>query len=314
MTDTSSTGTSPTGTSPAGILPTVAVLGLGNMGRPMAANLTAAGYAVRGYDPVPAAADASRALGLIVATDVPEAVAGADVVITMLPSGRHVLDAYAELVGTVPPGALLIDCSTIAVADARAAHVAAEAAGLESIDAPVSGGVVGATAGTLTFMVGGTDAAASRAEPILSSMGARVVRCGAAGAGQAAKACNNMVLGASMIAVSEAFVLGEALGLDHDALFAVLSTSSGSCWAVTTNCPVAGPVETSPANRDFAGGFATALMLKDLRLAAAAADETGTDTAIGRHALSVYEALADVHPDRDFSIVIDAVRERSSRT
>ena len=294
--------------------PTVAFLGLGNMGLPMAANLAAAGYTVHGYDPVPAAVAAARAAGIDVAAAAAEATADARVVITMLPSGGHVLDAYgtgAGIVGTVAAGTLLIDCSTIDVNDARAAHVVAAAAGLRAVDAPVSGGVVGATAGTLTFMVGGDDEAVARARAVLEVMGRRIVHCGEPGAGQAAKMCNNMILAASMIAVSEAFVLAESLGLDHQALFDVVSTSSGQCWAVTTNCPVPGPVPTSPANRDFQGGFATALMAKDLRLAAAAAEHGAGDIAVGRHALAIYEELAATTPDRDFSVVIDAIRRRS---
>jgi 3-hydroxyisobutyrate dehydrogenase len=295
--------------------PTIAFLGLGNMGLPMAANLTSAGYAVHGYDPVPAAADAAREAGVAVVGTPADATFNADVVITMLPSGRHVLDAYqpgAGIFGTVGDGTLLIDCSTIDVSDARAAHQLAVAAGLPAVDAPVSGGVVGATAATLTFMVGGVPGAVSRAEPVLAHMGKRVVHCGAPGAGQAAKVCNNMILAASMIAVGEAFVLAESLGLDHQALFDVVSTSSGQCWAVTANCPVPGPVPTSPANREFRGGFATTLMAKDLRLAAAAAEDGGVDIALGRHALAIYEALAEATPDRDFSVVIEAIRQRSA--
>jgi 3-hydroxyisobutyrate dehydrogenase len=294
--------------------PTVAFLGLGNMGLPMAANLTRAGYPVTGYDPVASAAAASREAGVKVVDTPVAATTGADVVITMLPSGGHVLDAYrpgAGIIGTVQPGTLLIDCSTIDVADARAAHDHAATAALPAVDAPVSGGVVGATAASLTFMVGGAADAVVRAQPLLAAMGKRVVHCGEPGAGQAAKVCNNMILAASMIAVGEAFVLAESLGLDHQALFDVVSTSSGQCWAVSANCPVPGPVPTSPANREFAGGFATKLMAKDLRLAAAAADQNNVDIALGRHALAIYEELAAELPDRDFSVVIDAVRRRS---
>lgn len=293
---------------------TIAFFGLGNMGLPMARNLAAAGFTVRGYDPAPAAVESARNAGLELADRSAEASRQASVVITMLPSGKHVLDLYqpgAGIVGTVPRGSLLIDCSTIDVADARAAHELATAAGLLAIDAPVSGGVVGATDATLTFMVGGDDVAASRAEPILGAMGKRIVRCGEPGAGQAAKLCNNLILASSMIAVSEAFVLGESLGLDHQALFDVVSTSSGQCWAINTNCPVAGPVPSSPANRDFAGGFSTQLMVKDLRLAAAAGKYGEVDLPLGRLALAIYEELATTRPDRDFSVVIEAIRERS---
>ncbi|HVX23380.1 MAG TPA: 3-hydroxyisobutyrate dehydrogenase [Acidimicrobiales bacterium] len=292
----------------------IAFLGLGHMGLPMASNLAAAGFTVRAYDPVPAAAAAARAAGLDVAGSPADAAAETDVVVTMLPTGRHVLDAYRPgggIVGTVPEGALLIDSSTIDVADARAAHEIAARAGLRSLDAPVSGGTVGATAGTLTFMVGGDADAFEAAGPVLSGMGRRIVHCGGAGAGQAAKVCNNLILAESMIAVSEAFVLAESLGLSHQALYDVVSTSSGQCWAVTTNCPVPGPVPTSPANRGFDGGFATRLMAKDLRLAASAAAAARVDLPLGRKALDIYDKLEATAPDRDFSVVIDAIRERT---
>jgi 3-hydroxyisobutyrate dehydrogenase len=295
---------------------TIAFFGLGNMGLPMATNLAAAGYVVRGYDPTREAADAARRQGLTVAATPNDAAVGAAAVVTMLPSGLHVLDAYgpeAGILGNVADGALLIDCSTIDIVDARNVHDIAESAGFPMLDAPVSGGVVGATAGSLTFMVGGTAAAFTAAEQILGSMGKRVVHCGDAGAGQAAKVCNNMVLAVSMIAVSEAFVLAESLGLSHRALYDVLSTSSGQCWAVTTNCPVPGPVPSSPANRGFKPGFTTSLMTKDLRLAVAAATAPAlkVDVAMGKHALDIYEQVSDVTPDRDFSVVIDAIRQRS---
>ena len=292
----------------------IAFFGLGNMGLPMARNLLAAGYAIHGYDPVPAAIDASQAAGIDVAESPAEATDGVDVVITMLPSGRHVLEAYepgAGIIGTVAENTLVVDCSTIDIADARAAHEMASEAGLRSLDAPVSGGVVGAKAGTLTFMVGGAVETVAAAEPVLAAMGKRTVHCGAAGSGQAAKVCNNMILASSMIAVAEAFVLADALGLSDQALFDVVSTSSGQCWAATTNCPVPGPVPTSPANRDFEGGFATALMVKDLRLAASAASRGGVDVALGRTALAMYEDLFTSMPDRDFSVVIEAIRWRS---
>ena len=295
----------------------IAFFGLGNMGLPMAANLLSAGYAVRGYDPVPTVAASARAAGLEVAETPAEATIGADAVITMLPSGQHVLDAYqrgAGIIDTVANGTLVVDCSTIDIADARALHELAGGAGLPSLDAPVSGGVVGATAGTLTFMVGGAPEALEAAEPIFAAMGKRTVHCGDAGAGQAAKMCNNMILAASMIAVAEAFVLAEALDLSPQALYDVVSTSSGQCWAVTANCPVPGPVPTSPANRDFQGGFATSLMAKDLRLAASAAAGGEVDIAIGRTALAIYEDLVTTVPDRDFSVVIDAIRRRSGTT
>jgi 3-hydroxyisobutyrate dehydrogenase len=280
----------------------------------MAVNLVGAGYAVRGYDPVPAAIEAAGVAGIAVAATPAEATEGADAVITMLPSGRHVLEAYAKgagIIGSLNEGTLVIDSSTIDIADARTAHSIAAGAGLRSLDAPVSGGVVGATAGTLTFMIGGAADAFEAGAPLFAAMGKRAVHCGDSGAGQAAKVCNNMILAASMIAVSEGFVLAESLGLSHQALYDVVSTSSGQCWAISTNCPVPGPVPTSPANREFQGGFATALMVKDLRLAGSAASSGEVDIALGRKALAIYEELLTTTPDRDFSVVIDDIRRRS---
>ncbi|AUS77110.1 3-hydroxyisobutyrate dehydrogenase [Actinoalloteichus sp. AHMU CJ021] len=290
----------------------VAFLGLGNMGGPMAVNLARAGQRVVGYDPVPMARDRVFAAGVTTVEEPGAAVADADVVITMLPGGGHVLDCYQEVLPLAAPGALFLDCSTIDVADARAAAELALVAGHPAVDAPVSGGVVGAEAATLTFMVGGEDTAFTAAEPYLRLMGARAIHCGASGAGQAAKVCNNLILGASMIAVSEAFALGEKLGLTNQALFDVASTASGQCWALTTNCPVPGPVPKSPANRDYAGGFASGLMLKDLGLAMAAAEQTGTTTALGRRAAELYAAfVAQDGPARDFSAIITAIRDGS---
>ncbi|MEX5632796.1 3-hydroxyisobutyrate dehydrogenase [Parafrankia sp. FMc2] len=286
----------------------VAFLGLGNMGGPMAANLAKAGYRVVGFDPVPAAAEAARAAGLDVAATAADAVATADVVITMLPSGRHVLACYTDVLPHARTGSLFVDCSTIDVAEARAAAVLAAEAGHHTCDAPVSGGVVGAQAATLTFMVGADDDAFTAATPLLNAMGRRVVHCGVSGAGQAAKICNNLILGISMLAVSEAFVLGERLGLSADALFDVASVSSGQCWALTTNCPVPGPVPTSPANRDYQGGFAAGLMLKDLGLARDAAQATGVELALGAHAADLYTAFVEQDgPGRDFSAVITGI-------
>ncbi|RZQ66130.1 3-hydroxyisobutyrate dehydrogenase [Amycolatopsis suaedae] len=275
------------------------------MGAPMAANLVKAGLPVTGYDPVTTAPP-----GVVTAASAVEAVRGADVVVTMLPSGSHVLDCYREIVPETTPGTLFVDCSTIDVADARTAAGLATSAGHLAVDAPVSGGVVGAEAATLTFMVGGSAKAFAAAEPYLSQLGARSVHCGESGAGQAAKICNNMILGVSMIAVAEAFVLGEKLGLSHQALFDVASTASGQCWALTTNCPVPGPVPSSPANRDYAGGFAGGLMLKDLRLAQAAARSEGVSAQLGRHAAELYEEFVGHDgPGRDFSAIITAVRD-----
>lgn len=292
---------------------TIGFIGLGNMGAPMAANLVRAGHAVRGYDLSPAASDAAAALGVDVAGSAQDAVRGADTVITMLPAGKHVTACYAEILPAAAPGTLFIDCSTIDVAAARAAHGAAAQAGMASVDAPVSGGVGGATAGTLTFMAGGTADAFARAEPLLQAMGKRIVLCGDAGAGQAAKICNNMILGISMIAVSEAFVLAEKLGLSHQALFDVSSTASGQCWSLTSYCPVPGPVPASPANRGYAPGFATALMLKDLTLAQDAAAAAGAHTPLGAHAQAIYQAFAEQHAGQDFSAVVTALRDGAVR-
>jgi 3-hydroxyisobutyrate dehydrogenase len=293
-------------------MPTICFIGLGNMGVPMAANLVKAGHTVRGYDLVPASIDRAAALGVQPAASAADAVRGADAVITMLPAGRHVTALYADILPHAAPGALFIDCSTIDVTAARAAHAAAAQAGLPSVDAPVSGGVGGAQAGTLTFMAGGSPEAFARAEPILAAMGRKIVHCGPGGAGQAAKICNNMILGISMIAVSEAFVLAEKLGLSHQALFDVASTSSGQCWSLNTYCPVPGPVPTSPANRAYAPGFATALMLKDLTLAQDAARAAGADTALGAHAAQIYEAFAVDSAALDFSAIVTAIRNRSA--
>lgn len=290
---------------------TIAFLGLGNMGGPMAVNLVKAGEQVVGFDPVPEAAEKAIAGGVTIVATASESVRNADVVITMLPSGKHVLDCYAEILPFARPGTLFLDCSTIDVADARTAGELAVAAGHHAVDAPVSGGVVGAEAGTLTFMVGGE--AFTAVEPLLHIMGARAIHCGPSGAGQAAKICNNMILGVSMIAVSEAFVLGQQLGLTDQALFDVASTASGQCWALTTNCPVPGPVPTSPANRDYAGGFASGLMLKDLRLAQAAAEAHRVDTTLGRTAAELYTAFVDEDgPRRDFSAIITSIRSEGT--
>ncbi|KMO11897.1 3-hydroxyisobutyrate dehydrogenase [Methylobacterium indicum] len=288
----------------------IAFLGLGNMGGPMAANLVAAGHAVAGFDLMPDALDAARAAGVTVASSAEAAVAGAEIVVTMLPAGRHVLAVYDAVLPHVAPGALMIDCSTIDVASARAAHDKAQGRGLASLDAPVSGGVGGAKAATLTFMAGGSPDAFARAEPILAKMGRKVVHCGEAGAGQAAKICNNMILGISMIGVAEAFVLAEKLGLSHQALFDVASTSSGQCWSLTTYCPVPGPVPTSPANTDYKPGFAAALMLKDLRLAQEAAAGAGAATPLGAQAEAIYAAFEAVgQGGTDFSGIIRHLRE-----
>ncbi|MCM2504192.1 3-hydroxyisobutyrate dehydrogenase [Aureimonas altamirensis] len=289
----------------------IAFVGLGNMGLPMALNLKAAGHAVTGFDLAEGARAAAQAAGLSLAAGLADAVADAGAVITMLPAGRHVTGVWADLTSLAAPGTLLVDCSTIDVGSAREAHAMAGAAGMPSLDAPVSGGTVGAEAATLTLMCGGSDQAFSAAHPVLACMGKRIVHCGAAGAGQAAKICNNMILGISMIGVAEAFVLAEKLGLSHQALFDVASTSSGQCWSLTTYCPVPGPVPGSPANREYRPGFAAALMLKDLGLAREAAEASGSATPLGRHAQEIYEAFeAAGGGGEDFSAVIKYLRNR----
>ncbi|GAT05682.1 3-hydroxyisobutyrate dehydrogenase [Mycolicibacterium fortuitum] len=287
---------------------TIAFLGLGHMGGPMAANLVAAGHTVHGFDPVPASKAAAEAKGAKVFDTGAEAVAGAEVVITSLPNGNIVKACYAEVLPVAPKGTLFIDTSTISVDDAREIHAKAGEHGLAQLDAPVSGGVKGASAGTLAFMVGGEDEAVERARPVLEPMAGKIIHCGGSGTGQAAKLCNNMVLAVQQIAVGEAFVLAEKLGLSAQSLFDVITGATGNCWAVHTNCPVPGPVPTSPANNDFKPGFATALMNKDLGLAMAAVMSTGSSAPLGTHAAQIYAAFADEHADKDFSAVIETLR------
>jgi 3-hydroxyisobutyrate dehydrogenase len=287
----------------------IAFIGLGNMGLPMAANLVRAGHDVSGFDFSAAAMQRAEEAGVVAAENGASAAKGAEVVITMLPMGKHLIDAYGSLLPVAGEKTLFIDCSTVDIASAHVAHEAAGKAGMLSVDAPVSGGVGGATAGTLTFMVGAEGAAFQAAEPILAAMGKKIVHCGGAGAGQAAKICNNMILGISMIAVSEAFVLGEKLGLSHQALFDVASTSSGQCWSLTSYCPVPGPVPASPSNNAYKPGFAAALMLKDLKLSQAAAENAGAATALGLHATRVFDAfVASGGAESDFSGVINFIR------
>jgi 3-hydroxyisobutyrate dehydrogenase len=282
----------------------IAFIGLGNMGLPMAINLARAGHIVTGFD-IAATARAAFAEHGRVASGIADAVADSRIVMSMLPVGQHVREAYAGAGGVfahATPGSLLIDCSTIDVATARA--VAAEAAelGFPMLDAPVSGGVGGAAAATLTFMVGGSEDAFATARPVLAAMGGTIVHCGEAGAGQAAKICNNMILGISMVAVSEAFALADRLGLDHAKLFEVASKSSGQCWSLTSYCPAPGLVASSPANRGWTPGFSASLMLKDLRLSQMAALESGAATKLGAAATEFYDEL--VHAGRghkDFS-------------
>ena len=290
---------------------TIAFIGLGNMGGPMAGNLVKAGHTVKAFDLSQASKDAASELGVGIAASAKDAVAGAEIVVTMLPAGKHVLGGWADILPAVSPGALLIDSSTIDVESARKAHALAAERGCLSLDAPVSGGVGGAKGATLTFMVGGSAEAFAKGEPILSAMGRRVVHCGDAGNGQAAKICNNMILGISMIGVSEAFVLAEKLGLSHQALFDVASTSSGQCWSLTTYCPVPGPVPASPANNEYKPGFASALMLKDLKLSQEAAQAAGASTPLGAAAAQLY-ALHNAWGEggTDFSGIIHLLRGR----
>ncbi|MFX1759644.1 3-hydroxyisobutyrate dehydrogenase [Rhodococcus gordoniae] len=294
-------------------LPAVAFLGLGHMGGPMAANLVRAGYTVTGYDPVPAAQEEATKNGITVAEAAVDAVRGAEVVITMLPNGKLVLDLYDEILPAAEPDTLFVDSSTIDVADARAAAEKAHEAGHRAVDAPVSGGVAGATAGTLAFMVGGSEDDFATAQPLLEAMGRKIVHCGGSGNGQAAKICNNMILGISMIAISEAFVLGEKLGLDNQALFDVASNASGQCWALTSNCPVPGPVPTTPANNDYQPGFAAALMDKDLGLAANAVRSNGVEAELGLRAAELYHRFnTEGGGGLDFSAIITDIRDRST--
>jgi 3-hydroxyisobutyrate dehydrogenase len=290
----------------------IGFIGLGNMGLPMAQNLIRAGHQVEGADVNPAAVEKLKAAGGSAVETHKIAAARADVVITMLPAGAQVRDVYlgpSGIIENANAGTLLIDCSTIDVETARAVAVQAEAKGLMMLDAPVSGGVGGATAGTLTFMVGGSAQAFTRAESILQKMGKTIVHAGGAGNGQAAKICNNMILGVSMIAVSEAFVLAEKLGLDHQKLFDISSKSSGQCWSMTSYCPVPGPVPASPANRDYQAGFTAAMMLKDLNLAQAAAKASGAQTELGADAARIYSRYVESGEGaRDFSGIIRQVR------
>jgi 3-hydroxyisobutyrate dehydrogenase len=287
----------------------IAFIGLGNMGGPMLANLVKAGDKVTGFDLVGASRNQAKADGAAVADSAAAAVKGAEVVITMLPAGKHVVSVWTEILPSVAKGALIIDCSTIDVESAKQAHAMAAKQGVASVDAPVSGGTGGAKGATLTFMCGGDDKALAAAKPVLEKMGKKIVHCGGAGAGQAAKICNNMMLAISMIGVSEAFSLAEKLGLSHQALFDVASTSSGQCWALTSYCPVPGPVPASPANNGYKPGFAAALMVKDLTLAQDAAKASGAATPLGKHAQEMFRAFdAAGNGGVDFSGIIQHVR------
>lgn len=293
----------------------IAFIGLGNMGMPMALNLVKAGHAVIGFDLSEPIQIKAKELGLTIADTLNTAVQSASVIITMLPKGEHVISVYNEICPLLSNERLLIDCSTIDVANALQAHHLASYGKHLSVDAPVSGGTGGAEAGTLTFMCGGAESAFAKAKPILEAMGKRIVHCGEDGTGQAAKICNNMILGVSMIAVCEAFALGEKLGLSHQALFDVASTSSGQCWALTSYCPVPGPVPASPANNDYHPGFAAALMLKDLRLSQDAAEAVQLATPMGANAATLYEKFVSAgHAGQDFSAIIEMLRGQGLET
>jgi len=291
----------------------IGFIGLGNMGGGMARNILKAGHDLRVFDLNDQVVSDICAEGATAAASAVDAVAAMDAVITMLPAGKHVKSVYlgeGGLIAAAAPGTVMMDCSTIDVDSARMVVTAAAEAGMHMVDAPVSGGVAAAAAGSLTFMVGGTDAAFQAAQPFLDNMGANVIHAGGAGSGQAAKICNNMMLGIQMISVSEAFILAEKLGLEAQKLFDISSKASGQCWSLTSYCPVPGPVPTSPANNDYKAGFAAAMMLKDLRLARDAAQSVGADTPLGTLARDLYEKFSDQSAsDMDFSGIINMLRQ-----
>ncbi len=287
----------------------IAFIGLGNMGSGMAANLVKSGHGIRAFDLSAEAVAHAVEAGAAPAATIAAACQNANSVVTMLPAASHVLSVYEEVRNVAPSSALLIDCSTIDVASARTAHAQAQAADFDMVDAPVSGGVAAANAGTLTFMVGGDKAAFERARPILSAMGKAVIHAGGPGAGQAAKICNNMLLAITMIGTCEAFALAEKLGLDDQVFFDIASKASGQNWSLTSYCPVPGPVPASPANNGYKPGFMAGLMLKDLTLAMQAAQIASADTPLGARAHALYEALcADGHGQQDFSIMMEHIR------
>jgi 3-hydroxyisobutyrate dehydrogenase len=288
----------------------VAFIGLGNMGGGMAANLAKKGHDVRAFDLSADALEKAKAAGCLPVESAAAACDGAEAVVTMLPAGTHVESVYTDSVfGVAPPSAILMDCSTIDVTTAKRVGEAALAKGLTMVDAPVSGGIAAANAGTLTFMVGGSAEAFDRAEPFLADMGKAVIHAGGSGAGQAAKICNNMLLGAEMIATCEAFALADKLGLDLQKFYDIASVSSGQSWSMTSYCPVPGVGPETPADRDYQSGFATALMLKDLRLAMGAARDVGADTPMGARAAELYEAFAEAgNGGLDFSAIIKTMQ------
>jgi 3-hydroxyisobutyrate dehydrogenase len=288
----------------------IGFIGLGNMGGPMLANLVKAGHTIKAFDLVPEAMARAAEDGASTTNDAASACRGVDILITMLPAGPHVRSVYTEAVlENADEGTLLIDCSTIDVATSRAVAGMAAERGFEMLDAPVSGGVGGAEAGTLTFMVGGSDGAFARGKPLLDIMGQNIVHTGGSGNGQVAKICNNMILGATMIAVSEGFVMADKLGLDAQTLYDVCSTSSSSCWALNTYCPVPGPAPASPANRDYEAGFTAAMMLKDLRLSQGAAQDAGTATPMGAAAAAMFALFCNANDESlDFSAIINMIK------
>ena len=288
----------------------IAFIGLGNMGGGMAANLVKAGHDVRAFDLSEQALATAKEHGCETFTSASEACEGVDAVVSMLPNGEIVKSVYtSDVIGKAPVGAVFLDCSTIDVATAREVAEAAEAAGYAMVDAPVSGGIAAAEAGTLTFMVGGSDEAFAKAKPVLEGMGKAVIHAGQAGNGQAAKICNNMLLAVQMIGTCEAFAMAQKLGLDPQTFYDISSVSSGQCWSMTSYCPVPGVGPKSPADNDYQGGFATGLMLKDLKLAMAAAETAGVDTKMGRRARELYEEFdAEGSGGRDFSSIIQTLK------
>ena len=290
----------------------IAFIGLGNMGLPMAKNLVAADHDVTGYDLSDAAKAGLQESGGEVVDTIAAAVADTEIIVSMLPAGKHVTAVYTDSDGVIAnaaAGALLIDSSTIDVDTARTVSAKAEAAGFAMVDAPVSGGVGGAAAGTLTFMVGGTDEAYQAAKPVLDIMGQNIFHAGGSGNGQVAKICNNMLLGISMIGTAEAFMLGEKLGLDAQTFFDISSTASGQCWSMTSYCPVPGPVPSSPANNDYQAGFTAAMMLKDLMLAQEASSSADASTPMGQRATELYTQMAEAgHDGLDFSGIMKMLK------
>ena len=294
----------------------IGFIGLGNMGLPMATNLVSAGHQVNAFDQIETACIAAKEAGINICASNADTVRDAEFIVTMLPNGPIVLSVFEEIVPAAAKGTIIIDCSTVDVSSSKKAHEMASESGLGCLDAPVSGGIGGATAGTLTFMVGGESQVFEKSQPVLDVMGAKTVHCGNGGSGQSAKICNNMLLGISMIGAGEAFALAEKLGLDQNALFDVISTSSGFCWSVNTYCPVPGVGPQSPADNNYQPGFAGALMLKDLLLSQQAADETGAATPMGQKATQFYQQFVDDgFGDTDFSGAINALKamERNSQ-